>query len=176
MITNTKTVKTDKGAKAEKVARIASAQYKLARALNMTGEGHVANLRASDVSGNLCAAGAKVTGATTEKVVIHTGKHGLAWIAGKGNADGVFQFAGGSINSALIKRREFVGTLADAVKFVMGKGKATAGARADGAKFSHVLDNGAQYGVATDGKRLLRLEARKIAGKDNGQFNWTLGK
>lgn len=163
--------------KAAKVAAIVSNQWKAAREAGidaLMGHGGIYNVRKSDCTANIVAEG-KAKGSLSRKVAIFSGARGLCFVDGNANADKQFIFGGHTLNIGNIKKVLFFGDVAGAVAFVRKSGKAEAGSTKKHEAFTHYFSNGAHYAIATDGKRLLRLEAFNCSGRA-GEHVWTLGK
>lgn len=158
-----------------KAVKVKSHQWKTAKELGvdkLLGHGGLYCLRNKDITGNLF--GAKASGKASRQVALFEGEQGLCFI------DGAFvgktaNFGSHGIDTAQIKRMRYFGGLAGAIAFVQKNGKREAGATNKGERFTHYMDTDAHYAVATDGKRLLRLEARDCSGTAKN-YTWTLGK
>ncbi len=161
-----------------KVAAIVSNQWKAAKKAGLDrlmGHGGIYNLRKGDVTGNLLSEG-KATGALSRKVCITSGARGLCFVDGNANAARQFVFSNYTLDFGKVKKVVYFGDLAGAVSFVRKNGKAEAGRTASKESFTHYLtQGGAHYALATDGKRLLRLEAVNCSGTA-GEHLWNIGK
>lgn len=168
-----------KGAKASKAkaSAVVSAQWKHAKEAGLDrslGHGGIYNLRKGDVSANIVSEG-RATGALSRQVAIFSGTRGLCFIDGNANKAKQFVVAGHTIDLGKVKNVLYFGNLDGAIRFVRSKGKAAVGATKKGERFTHYYGNGEHYGIATDGKRLLRLEAFACSG-NAANYVWTLGK
>ena len=162
-------------AKAIKASAIVSHQWKLVKqagADRQLGHGGFYCLRASDVTENIV--GATVAGAAKRLVCIFSGVRGQCFADGA-FAGKVLNVAGIGIDTAKIKRINYFGSLAGAIDYVRTKGAKGVGATSAGESFTHYIDSDGHYGIATDGKRLLRLEADACSGNAK-KFTWALGK
>lgn len=164
-----------KTAKVAKTNSLVSHQWKQVKQAGVDkalGHGGVYCLRSSDVTENLLGATAK--GAQRRLVSIFQGARGICFLDGA-FAGKVLNVSGHGIDTGKIKRVLYFGALDGAIKYVKSKGKAGKGATKAGEGFTHYLSNDQHYGIATDGKRLLRLEDYACSGNAE-RYVWTLGK
>jgi len=168
---------TRKAGKTGSTSRIASQQWKLNKAAkidNALGYGGVYNLRKQDITDNLLVS--RKAGAATRSVRIFSGTQGLCFLDGAFVGDTLNVGTHGIDTSKIVSNRVlFKGGIANAVAFVRKHGKSLDGRTKQGDRFNVLWDSGEQYSIATDGKRLLRVEQR-VTTEGSKKYQYTLGK